>query len=98
MAGDHGTRYRTNAPRNETAGRPGYVPGGHATETFIHDVRFVFWVPRGSHTIGDLLVHLPDNKVLVAGDVLVSRVVPTLQDSFVKNWIPTLNEIQTLSV
>ena len=61
-------------------------------------MRFVFWVPRGSHTIGDLLVHLPDDKVLVAGDVLVSRVVPTLQDGFVKNWIQTLNEIQTLGV
>ena len=73
-------------------------PEGTRTETFIHDVRFVFWVPRGSHTIGDLLVHLPDDKVLVAGDVLVSRVVPTLQDGFVKNWIQTLNEIQTLGV
>ena len=41
---------------------------------------------------------LPDDKVLVAGDVLVSRVVPTLQDGFVKNWIQTLNEIQTLGV
>ena len=61
-------------------------------------MRFVFWVPRGSHTIGDLLVHLPDDKVLVAGDVLVSRVVPTLQDGFVKNWIQTLNEIQMLGV
>jgi len=73
-------------------------PENTRTETFIHDVRFVFWVPRGSHTIGDLLVHLPDDKVLVAGDVLVSSVVPTLQDGFVKNWIQTLDEIQALGV
>jgi cyclase len=73
-------------------------PAGTRTETFIHDVRFVFWVPRGSHTVGDLLVHLPDDKVLVAGDVLVSQVVPTLQDGFVKNWIQTLDEIQALGV
>jgi glyoxylase-like metal-dependent hydrolase (beta-lactamase superfamily II) len=71
---------------------------GTRTETFIQGVRVVFWVPRGSHTIGDLLVHLPDDKVLVAGDVLVSRVVPTLQDGFVKNWIQTLDEIQALGV
>ena len=70
-------------------------PAGARTETFIHGVRVVFWVPKGSHTIGDLLVHLPDDKVLVAGDVLVSRVVPTLQDGFVKNWIETLDEMQT---
>jgi glyoxylase-like metal-dependent hydrolase (beta-lactamase superfamily II) len=73
-------------------------PDGMRTETFIHGVRVVFWVPRGSHTIGDLLVHLPDDEVLVAGDVLVSGVVPTLQDGFVKNWIQTLDAIQALGV
>lgn len=71
---------------------------GTRTETFIHGVRVVFWVPQGSHTIGDLLVHLPDDRVLVAGDVLVSRVVPTLQDGFLKNWIRTLDEIKALGV
>ncbi len=73
-------------------------PAGARTETFIHGVRLVFWVPQGSHTIGDLLVHLPDDKVLVAGDVLVSRIVPTLQDGFMKNWIRTLGEILALDV
>jgi glyoxylase-like metal-dependent hydrolase (beta-lactamase superfamily II) len=68
------------------------------TETFVHGVRLIFWVPPGSHTIGDLLIHLPDDKVLVAGDVLVSRVVPTLQDGFLKNWIRTLDEIERLDV
>lgn len=71
-------------------------PEGARTETFVDGVRVVFWVPRGSHTIGDLLVYLPDDKVLIAGDVLVSRVVPTMQDGFVKHWIQTLGEIQAL--
>jgi len=69
---------------------------GTRTETSIHGVRLVFWVPRGSHTAGDLLVYLPDDKVLIAGDVLVSRVVPTLQDGVLKNWIGTLDEIRGL--
>jgi glyoxylase-like metal-dependent hydrolase (beta-lactamase superfamily II) len=73
-------------------------PAGTRTETFIQGVRLVFWVPQGSHTVGDLLVHLPDDKVLLAGDVLVSRVVPTLQDGFIKNWIRTLDEILALDV
>ena len=68
------------------------------TEAMINGVRVVFWVPKGSHTIGDLMVHLPDDKVLIAGDILVSGVVPTFQDGFVKNWIETLDEIQTLGV
>ena len=66
------------------------------TETLVQGVRLVFWVPRGSHTAGDLMVYLPDDKVLIAGDVLVNRVVPTLQDGFVKNWIGTLEELLAL--
>jgi glyoxylase-like metal-dependent hydrolase (beta-lactamase superfamily II) len=71
---------------------------GTRTETYVHGVRVMFWVPRGSHTVGDLLVYLPDDKVLVAGDVLVSGIVPTLQDGFLKNWIKTLDEISWLPV
>jgi glyoxylase-like metal-dependent hydrolase (beta-lactamase superfamily II) len=71
-------------------------PEGARAQASIHGVRLVFWVPRGSHTAGDLLVHLPDDKVLVAGDVLVNRIVPTLQDGFLKNWIGTLEEMQAL--
>jgi cyclase len=73
-------------------------PGGARTETSIHGVRIVFRVPRGSHTIGDLMVLLPDDSVLVAGDVLVRGIVPTFQDGIVKNWILTLDEIQALGV
>ena len=65
------------------------------TEAVIHGVRLVFWVPKGSHTAGDLLVFLPDDKLMIAGDVLVNRIVPTLQDGFLKNWIRTLDEIQS---
>ena len=68
------------------------------TEAVVQGVRLVFWVPRASHTAGDLLVHLPEDKVLVAGDVLVHRVVPTMQDGVVKNWIRTLDEMQSLGV
>ena len=70
---------------------------GTTTETFVHGVRVVFWVPQASHTVGDLLVYLPDDRVLIAGDVLVNGVVPTLQDGYLKNWIKTLDQIKQLS-
>jgi glyoxylase-like metal-dependent hydrolase (beta-lactamase superfamily II) len=69
---------------------------GTRTERLLSGVRMVFWVPKGSHTAGDLMLYLPDDKVLVAGDVLVSGVVPTLQDGSAKNWIRTLGEIEAL--
>ena len=71
---------------------------GTRTETRVNGVRVVFWVPRGSHTEGDLVVYLPDDKVLIAGDVLVNGVVPTLQDGYLKNWIHTLDEMRQLPV
>lgn len=66
------------------------------TPVSIGGVRIVFWVPAGSHTAGDMMVYLPDDKVLVTGDVLVNGIVPTLQDGFVRNWIRTLEEIEEL--
>lgn len=71
-------------------------PENSKTDIVVEGVRLVFWVPAGSHTVGDLLVYLPDDRVLVAGDVLVNRIVPTLQDGFLKNWILTLQEIEAL--
>jgi glyoxylase-like metal-dependent hydrolase (beta-lactamase superfamily II) len=68
------------------------------TETMINGVRVIFWVPKGSHTAGDLMVHLPDDRVLVAGDVLVKGIVPTLQDGFVKNWLETLDDMNRTDI
>lgn len=71
---------------------------GTRTPLTIEGVPLVFWVPHGSHTAGDLLVYLPQDKVLVTGDVVVNRIVPVMQDGNVHNWIDTLEEIQQLDV
>jgi glyoxylase-like metal-dependent hydrolase (beta-lactamase superfamily II) len=84
-------------PLPGTTPRPADVTYAESTRTqaVIHGVRLVFWVPKGSHTAGDLLVFLPDDDLMIAGDVLVNRVVPTLQDGSLKNWIRTLEEIRS---
>lgn len=58
-----------------------------------NSVNMIIWVPLGSHTDGDLMIYLPDEKVLIAGDILVNGVVPTMQDGFIRNWISVLDEI-----
>lgn len=73
-------------------------PEGSKTEKVIHGIRLIFWVPKGSHTVGDILVYLPQDKVLVTGDVVVKGIVPVMQDANIKNWIDTLEEIQKLDV
>jgi len=73
-------------------------PEGSKTEIMLHGIRLVFWVPKGSHTVGDMFVYLPQDKVLVTGDIVVNGIVPVMQDASIKNWIGTLGEIQELDV
>ena len=73
-------------------------PEGSKTQVMLHGIRLVFWVPKGSHTVGDLLVYLPQDKVLVTGDIVVKGIVPVMQDASIKNWIGTLGEILELDV
>ncbi|MEK8090703.1 MBL fold metallo-hydrolase [Thermithiobacillus plumbiphilus] len=71
-------------------------PGPGRTEKTIDGVKMVFIVPKGSHTPGDLMVYLPEDKVLIAGDVMVNDIVPNFRDANAKNWIATLDEAQKL--
>jgi glyoxylase-like metal-dependent hydrolase (beta-lactamase superfamily II) len=63
-------------------------------ERTIQGIKLVFWVPPGSHTVGDMMVYLPDDKVLVGGDILVNRTIPVMRDALVKNWVGTLEMVQ----
>ena len=69
---------------------------GLRTERLIQGVRLVFWVPKGSHTPGDLMVFLPEEGILVAGDIMVNQTVPVMMDASIRNWIDTLQEIAAL--
>jgi len=40
-----------------------------------------------AHTAGDLVVYLPDDRILIAGDVLFFGTIPVLWDGSVENWI-----------
>lgn len=68
------------------------VFGGENTriQRTIQGVRLVFWVPMGSHSVGDMMVYLPEDKVLLSGDVMVNRTIPVMRDANVKNWVDTL--------
>lgn len=67
-------------------------------ERTIQGVKLVFWVPPGSHTVGDMMVYLPDDKVLVGGDIVVNKTIPVMRDAFVKNWVNTLEMVQSFDV
>lgn len=67
------------------------------TRVTINGVRMDLWVPPGSHTPGDLLVYLPDDGILVAGDVLANGVVPNFHDANAQHWLETLGNMQPMA-
>jgi len=71
---------------------------GTTTERTIDGVKLRFIVPLGSHAPGDMLIVLPDEKILVAGDVVVQNMAPSFRDANVKHWISTLDQIAALDV
>jgi glyoxylase-like metal-dependent hydrolase (beta-lactamase superfamily II) len=64
------------------------------TPVEINGVKMEFWVPEAAHTKGDMLVWLPEDKVLIAGDVLVDTTLPVFRDAEVKKWVQTLADVQ----
>jgi cyclase len=66
------------------------------TQVVIQGVKMELWVPKGSHTPGDLLVYLPDDGILITGDVATNGAIPNFRDGNVQAWIETLNEAQRL--
>jgi cyclase len=66
------------------------------TDVVIDGVKFTFWVPEAAHTAGDMMIWLPDDKVLVGGDIMVNQITPNFRDANVKLWIETLAEVQAM--
>ena len=67
------------------------------TELVINGVKLVLWVPKGSHTAGDMMVYLSDEQVLVSGDIMVHHITPNFQDGFVRDWVSTLAQVVALN-
>jgi cyclase len=75
----------------------------HPTKTFSGRMQFevggrcVELIELGpAHTAGDLIVHLPEERVVIAGDIVFSGVAPILWDGSVRNWIGACDHILAL--
>lgn len=55
-------------------------------------------VPAGSHTPGDIMVYLPQYKLLVSGDILVKKMMPSFIDAHVKTLIGTIADISKMDI
>lgn len=74
------------------------IPDGRNVEQVINGVTLRLIVPMGSHTPGDMMVYLPGEKLLIAGDILVQHMAPSFRDAHIKNWIESLSDIERMDV
>lgn len=64
------------------------------TDVTLQGIPMEMWVPAGSHTPGDMMIYLPQDKLLISGDVLVKKMIPSFVDAHLGSWIETLAQIE----
>ena len=87
--------------RNYAAGQEALMPKGPNTTlsermTLFRgdrEIRILFF-GRG-HTGGDVVVHLPQDRVIVTGDLLVPG-LPYMGDGYLAEWVETLEHVKAL--
>jgi len=60
------------------------------------DRKVTLFLSGNSHSPGDILMWIPDEKVLVSGDVIYSDRMPSTLDSNLINWIDLLAELEKM--
>ena len=66
------------------------------TELFLDGTKIVLFPSGDSHSPGDLIAWLPQQRVLISGDVVYSDRMPTTSASNISQWITMLDELQQL--
>jgi glyoxylase-like metal-dependent hydrolase (beta-lactamase superfamily II) len=65
-------------------------------EVEVGDRRLVFLFSGPGHTDGDLMLYLPDEKILLAGDLLSVGALPYMEDATSAEWLRRLDEMTSL--
>ena len=65
-------------------------------ELLLDETKIVLFPSGDSHSPGDLITWLPEQRVLISGDVVYSDRMPTTSASNLSQWISMLDELQQL--
>ena len=49
-----------------------------------------------AHTVGDLIVYLPDHDIVFAGDIVFYRVTPLAHEGYIEGWLKALDQLAEL--
>ena len=66
------------------------------TELLLDETKIVLFPSGDSHSPGDLITWLPEQRILISGDVVYSDRMPTTSASNLSQWIMMLDELQQL--
>ncbi|MGB0721239.1 MAG: MBL fold metallo-hydrolase [Gammaproteobacteria bacterium] len=66
------------------------------TELTLGGKRLVLFPSGDSHSPGDVVLWLPDDRVLISGDVVYSDRMPSTNNSNLARWIELLDELRAL--
>lgn len=55
----------------------------------------ILWLGKG-HTEGDLIVYLPEEEVLIAGDLFFNQSIPYVKDGHLGQWISVIQRVLEL--
>ena len=73
-------------------------PENTTNKVTLQGVSMELIVPHGSHTPGDMMVYLPQYKLLISGDILVKKMMPSFIDAHVKSLIATIEDIVKMDI
>lgn len=65
-------------------------------ELLLDETKIVLFPSGDSHSPGDLITWLPEQRILISGDVVYSDRMPTTSASKLSQWITMLDELQQL--
>jgi glyoxylase-like metal-dependent hydrolase (beta-lactamase superfamily II) len=68
------------------------------TELSLGEMKVVLWPIRPAHSPSDLVVWLPKQRILFAGDAVTSGSMPVLKDAHVQSWLTALRDLESLGV
>lgn len=64
----------------------------------LNGVNLELITPQTAHTDGDMMVWLPDDRVLASGDILVHAINPNFVDGNLKKWIAVVDDILKMPI
>ncbi len=62
----------------------------------IDGITLELLTPKVAHTHGDMMVWLPEDKILASGDIIVHAINPNFRDGDLKKWITVVGDILNL--